>query len=131
MESGSGQNRIENMLMALEVFWKNPIFGSGYYESGNVYTEMMALYGILGIIIFLAIMGFLYYKALRYRKLIMNPRFDIYSVALGCSILCMMLTMLINSTFFRVYYWIIFGFILARNRIAKTIINKQIKISSY
>lgn len=131
MQDGSGQNRVNNMVVALQVFWRNPIFGSGYFESGNAYTEMLALYGILGIIIFLVIMGFLFRRALCYRKFINDQRLNIYSVSLGCSILCILITMLINSTFFRIHYWIIFGFILARYQIAKGIIFEKIRVFTH
>ncbi len=118
-ESSSGQTRIENMLLGLRIFYENPVFGSGYYEGGNLFIEFLALYGFLGGALLLFLLAYLFKQALIYHNLLNNYALKTYSIALQCSMAIMITTMLINTNFYKNYYWVIFGFILARFNIVK------------
>jgi len=119
-QSSSGLTRINSINYSLKVFWDNPILGSGgFVQTGNLYSEILSQYGIIGTFIVIYIFIFLYGVNFKFNNYIKNNILVTNSIALACSFLIMLLTMLINNNLFRINYYFIFGFILANYKLKR------------
>ena len=123
----SGADRMGLMMEGLSYFFKNPAIGNAFYASGNLYTQFLGSYGLIGFILLMYMFVFIGRRTLIYNNLYKNTLLYDYSIALKASFTLMLLTMMINENLFRLNYYAVFGFILARYRLVSININNKIK----